>query len=251
MNLLAADARSYASRLEVQGGDGVEVLLCPPHILIPVLREALGKNTPVRLGAQDLHPETSGAHTGEHSGAMIADAGAEFVIVGHSERRAAGEDDETVRRKVAAAFRAGLRPIVCIGEQLEERERGATLRVLRNQLTIALSGMGHPAPDPADLVVAYEPVWAIGTGRHATASQAQEALSFVRDRLGELFGHGYARRVRLLYGGSVNEKNTASLAGMPDVDGFLIGGAGLDPVKLSGIIADTARVRALPGGTGA
>ncbi len=240
MNMLAADARRYAAKLDTHAESGVETLICPPLVLLPVLRDALSGDTHVSLGAQDLHPEHAGAHTGEHSGEMIKDAGASYVIVGHSERRASGEDDELVRRKLRAALGAGLMPILCVGERVDERERGATFRVLRSQLTLALTGLGQPAPDPRDIVVAYEPVWAIGSGRVATPSQAQEALSFIRDRLGELFSHAWAERARLLYGGSVGVGNARSLACLPDVDGFLVGGAGLNPEALSEIIAAVA-----------
>jgi triosephosphate isomerase len=249
MNMLAADARDYAGRLQV--ADDVEVLLCPPLVLLPVLREALGPDSVVRLGAQNVHPEPKGAFTGEHSAAMLVDAGAQYAIVGHSERRwVFGETDDFVRRKVVAALRAGLRPIVCIGERLAEREGGATFRVLRAQLTAALSDLGTPAPDPADVVVAYEPVWAIGTGRNATPAQAQEASAFVRERLAELFGWEWAHRARLLYGGSVTTKNVVELAAQPDVDGFLVGGASLDPGALTAMIQATARAK-LRGGEGA
>jgi triosephosphate isomerase len=242
MNMLAAAARDYAGRLETMGQ--VEVLVCPPLVLLPVLRDALGPDTLVRLGAQNLHPEPKGAFTGEHSAAMLVDAGVRYVIVGHSERRwVFGEKDDFVRRKVVAALRAGLRPIVCIGERLEEREGGATFRILRAQLTAALAGLGSPAPDPADIVVAYEPVWAIGTGRNATPQQAQEALAFVRERLAEQFGWEWSRRARVLYGGSVTTANVAELAAQPDVDGFLVGGASLDPGAMTAIIEATARAK--------
>jgi len=244
MNLLAEDARRYAAKLNPHADSGVDTLLCPPLVLLPVLRGALSNGTHVSLGAQDLHPEHSGAHTGEHSAEMIKDAGASYVIVGHSERRAAGEDDELVRRKLLAALSAGLTPVLCVGERLEERERGATFRVLRAQLTLALSGLGQPAPDPQEIVVAYEPIWAIGSGLVASPSQVQEALVFIRDRLGELFSHAWAERSRLLYGGSVGVGSAGDLARMPDCDGFLVGGAGLNPEALSEIIAITAREKA-------
>jgi triosephosphate isomerase len=243
MHMTAARAREFQARLNV--ADGVETVLCPPAILLPVLRAALGADAVVRLGAQNMHFEAQGAFTGEHSCAMLVDAGAAYVIVGHSERRSLfGETDDLVARKTAAALRAGLRPIVCVGEKPAERESGATFRVLRGQLTAGLAGLGAPAPAAADVVVAYEPVWAIGTGRTATAAQAQEALAFIRDRLAELFGHGWARGVRLLYGGSATAQNAAELAAQPDVDGFLVGGASLDPAAFSTILAATAKAAA-------
>ena len=251
MNLLSADARRYATEIEVPEDNGVEIVICPPHILLPVLRRALGEETKIRLGAQDMHHEESGAHTGEHSGAMISDAGARYVIVGHSERRAAGEGDEEVRQKVSAALATGLRPVLCVGELLPERQRGATLQILRNQLTLALGGLAAPAPDPDDLVVAYEPVWAIGTGKVATAKQAGEALAFIRDRAAEIFSHAWAERVRLLYGGSVNADNAEELFGQPDVDGFLVGGASLDPAAMGAIVTAVHRARAAVESAGA
>jgi triosephosphate isomerase len=244
MNMLGPETRDFAKRFHPRADWGVEVVLCPPHLQLALLRETLGENSPVRLGAQNLHPAERGAYTGEHSGAMIKDAGARYVIVGHSERRAMGEDDSLVRRKLLAAMGAGLCPILCVGENLQQRESGATLRVLRNQLSLALSGLGSPAPDPLELGLAYEPIWAIGTGRNATADQAQGALGFMRERLAELFGHAFARRVRLLYGGSAAPDNVAQLCDGPDVDGFLVGGASLDPQKFAEIARITGEVRA-------
>lgn len=242
MNLLAADARAWPARLQAPAG--VELVVCPPLVLLPVLREALGPAGPAALGAQNVHPAPKGAFTGEHSPAMLVDAGARWVLVGHSERRALfGETDDLVAQKLRAALSAGLRPILCVGERLAERESGATFRVLRGQLTTALAGLGLPAPDPAALVVAYEPIWAIGTGRNATAEQAQEALAFVRERLAELFGWSRAGALRVLYGGSATPANAEELATQPDVDGFLVGGASLDPVAFSAIAAATARAK--------
>jgi triosephosphate isomerase len=242
MNHLAADARRFGARLRPV--PGADLVICPPAILLPVLRESVDPAHGIALGAQNLHAAPKGAFTGEHSAAMIRDAGASHVVVGHSERRALfGETDAVVSVKVAAALAAGLRPILCIGERLEEREAGATFRVLRTQLAGSLAGIGTPAPDPADLAIAYEPVWAIGTGRTATPAQAQEAMAFVRDVLAERFGWAWARRVRLQYGGSVTEKNAVELAALPDVDGFLVGGASLDPETFLAIAAAAAAAR--------
>ncbi len=244
MNKVGAEALVFAGRFDPRLGTGVDVVICPPLVLVPVLCAALGPDGPVKVGAQNLYPEPSGAYTGECSPAQVADAGARYVIVGHSERRSLmGEDDAMVRRKLQAALEAGLDPILCIGEQLDERDSGATFRVLRGQLTVALAGLGPPAPDPERLVVAYEPVWAIGTGRSASTDQAQEAHGFVRDRLAELFDHAWASRVRILYGGSANPENVPALAARPDVDGFLVGGASLDPDTFSQMIALTAEAK--------
>ena len=247
MNKLRSEAIDFTRRFDPLSATGVDVVICPPFLLVPLLREAFGPDGAVSVGAQNLHPEPSGAFTGECSAAQVADTGARHVIVGHSERRAMmGEDDPLVRRKLEAALGAGLTPILCIGEQLSERDSGATFRVLRNQLTVALASLGPPAPGPDRVVVAYEPVWAIGTGRSATPDQAQEVHGFVRDRLAELFDHGWASRVRILYGGSASPANVAALAAGPDVDGFLVGGAGLDPEKLSTMIAVTAEAKKRP-----
>ncbi|MBN2498896.1 MAG: triose-phosphate isomerase [Deltaproteobacteria bacterium] len=239
MNHLSEDARRFASGLEL--ADGVEVVICPASVLLPVLASALGAASPVRLGAQNLHFEPSGAFTGEHGPAMIADAGCRYVICGHSERRTLfGESDEAVQRKVAAALGSKLRPILCVGEKLAEREQGATFRVLRAQLLADLADLGSPAPDPRELVVAYEPIWAIGTGRTASAAQAQQAMAFCREQLAERFGWAWAERARLLYGGSVTPDNAAGLIAQEDVDGFLVGGASLDARRFSEIVAAAA-----------
>jgi len=245
MNGTRAMAGAYPAGLAA--APGVELLLCPPLALLGELRAALGAAGlgEVALGAQNLFPEPKGAFTGEHSPAMLRDGGCRYVILGHSERRALfGDDDALVARKVRAALAAELRPILCVGERLAEREQGATFRVLDGQLLAALSGLGAPAPAPEALVVAYEPIWAIGTGRNASAAQAQEAMAFVRERLAGLFSWGFAERVRLLYGGSATPENAAELGAQPDVDGFLVGGASLDPAKLSAMAARLAEVRA-------
>jgi triosephosphate isomerase (TIM) len=253
--LVAANWKMNGSRAMAEGypaglrpAPGVELVLCPPLVLLPPLAAALRAapgGSEVGLGAQNLYPEAKGAFTGEHSPGMLREAGCRYVILGHSERRAMfGDDDALVARKVRAALAAGLRPIVCVGERLDEREGGATFRVLRAQLTAALSGLGPPAPAAGELVVAYEPVWAIGTGRTASAAQAEEALAFLRERLAELFSWAWAREARLLYGGSATPENAAELGALPDVDGFLVGGASLEPAKLSAMALKLSEVRA-------
>jgi triosephosphate isomerase (TIM) len=182
--------------------------------------------TPLELAAQDVHWEKQGAFTGEVSAPMLADVGCKHVIVGHSERRQLfGETDETVRKKVGALLAAGLRPIVCVGELLGEREAGRTLEVVGRQIRAALAGI--PAEAVAALTVAYEPVWAIGTGRTATPQQAQEVHAALRAILRELAGEAAAGQVRIQYGGSVKPDNAAELMALPDVDGALVGGAAL------------------------
>jgi triosephosphate isomerase len=202
-----------------------EAAVCVPFTAIAAVGAVL-KGSPVRLGAQDLYWEASGAFTGEISAAMLVDSGCQMVVIGHSERRKLfGETDEHVNKKLAAALKAGLTPIVCIGETLDERESQKTWRVLETQIAGGLKGFA-----PADLskvVIAYEPVWAIGTGKTATPAQAQEAHLFVRGQLKKLYGEGFAAGVRVLYGGSVTAENVDSLMAQPDVDGALVGGASL------------------------
>jgi triosephosphate isomerase len=204
----------------------VEIVVAPTFIAVYAVAEA-SRNTNVGVAAQNLYWEREGAFTGEVSATMIKEAGAEYVIVGHSERRRLfGETDATVNRKVVAAIAAGLTPIVCIGETLEERERNETLTVLDRQLGKGLDAVA--ADRVADLVVAYEPVWAIGTGRHATAAQAGEAHAHIRTRLRQWFGGDAADRCHVIYGGSVKPDNIRELIAEPDVDGALVGGASLD-----------------------
>jgi triosephosphate isomerase (TIM) len=204
----------------------VDIVLAPPFTAVHAVAEAVRASN-VAVAAQDLFWERDGAFTGEVSATMVREAGAEYVIVGHSERRRLfGETDVTVNRKVAAAVGADLTPIVCIGETIEEREAGSTLAVLDRQLK---DGFDAVTPEQiADLVIAYEPVWAIGTGRNATASQAQDAHAHIRARLRQWFGADPSERCRIVYGGSVKPDNIVELVREADVDGALVGGASLD-----------------------
>ncbi len=203
----------------------VQVAVAPPFTALAAAAEAL-RGTAVDLAAQDVHWERQGAFTGEVSAAMLADAGCRHGIVGHSERRQLfGETDEAVRRKAGALLAVGIRPIVCVGETLAEREAGRTLEVVERQVRAALSGL--PSQVLAALALAYEPVWAIGTGRTATAGQAQEVHAAIRAILREL-GGPVAAEVRIQYGGSVKPENAAELMSQPDVDGALVGGASLE-----------------------
>jgi triosephosphate isomerase len=212
----------------------VEMVVAPPFTAIAPVAEAL-RNTNVGVAAQNLHWEREGAFTGEISAGMISEAGAEYVIIGHSERRRwFGETDATVARKLVVAIEAGLTPIVCVGETLEERERNETLAVLDRQIKDGLDRL--TAEQIAELVVAYEPVWAIGTGRTATAAQAGDAHSHIRQRLGQWFGAPAADQCHVIYGGSVNPDNIAELVREPDVDGALVGGASLDVRRFVAIV---------------
>ena len=201
---------------------GVDVGCAPPLVYLPLIAEAVGEA--VLLGAQNVYCEPCGAYTGEISADMLKDVGCDFVIVGHSERRhVIGEGTELLARKAAAVYNAGLILVHCVGETLAEREAGRTLSVIEQQL----AELTPKIEDPARLVVAYEPVWAIGTGKNATDEQAQEVHAYVRSELAEEWNRDFADRVRIIYGGSVKPENAAGLMARPDVDGALVGGASL------------------------
>jgi triosephosphate isomerase len=231
MNLLRAQAEAYCGVLR-QGAAGalraVDAIVFPPFPLLPLVAAGLA-GSEILVGGQDLHPEDSGAHTGDVSGPQLADAGCSWALCGHSERRRDhGESDDLVGRKAAAALRAGLTPMICVGETRDERHAGRAFEVLERQLTAALAHLAHLPGDR--FAVAYEPVWAIGTGETATAETAREAHRFLR---GVLAGTGD----HILYGGSVTPENAAGLIAQPDVDGFLVGGASLDPRRFLSIMA--------------
>lgn len=209
-----------------------DVVVCVPAIDIPAVSEAL-KGTNIRLGAENVHFAEKGAYTGEISAAMLKEYGVEYVIIGHSERRQYfGETDETVNKRTLTALTAGLTPIVCVGETLEERETGKTEAVLHRQLKEGLKGV----EDLTKLVIAYEPVWAIGTGKTATAAQANETIGYIRKTLGELFCEKCAAKVRIQYGGSMNAGNCKELMAQEEIDGGLIGGASLKAPDFSAIV---------------
>ena len=200
-----------------------DVVVCVPAINIPAIAEAI-KGTNIKLGAENVHFAEKGAYTGEISAAMLLEYGVQYVIIGHSERRQYfGETDETVNKRTLTALKAGLTPIVCVGESLEERETGKTEAVLEKQIKEGLAGV----EDLTKVVIAYEPVWAIGTGKTATAAQANETIGFIRKTLGEMFCPGCAAATRIQYGGSMNAGNCKELMAMEEIDGGLIGGASL------------------------
>ncbi|MGH9350233.1 MAG: triose-phosphate isomerase [Vicinamibacterales bacterium] len=223
-----ADAVKYVKefRVMVKDVDDVEIVLAPPFTALHAAAEA-ARNSNVGISAQHLFWEREGAFTGEVSGPMIREAGAEYVIIGHSERRTHfGETDATVSRRTAAAFAASLTPIVCIGETLDQRERSQTFDVLDRQIKQGLEGL--TGEELGQLVIAYEPVWAIGTGRNATPAQAGEAHAHIRKRLRQWFGEEAASACHVIYGGSVKPDNIRDLVSQPDVDGALVGGASLE-----------------------
>jgi triosephosphate isomerase len=234
MHVLAADARRLAADVARAAASrpGVEVAVFPAFTAFSAVREALAGSR-VMLGAQACHENDQGAHTGEVSAPMLADAGVVVVLCGHSERRAAGESDDAVGRRVRAVLRSRLRPLVCVGETSSERDAGATADVLARQFAAAFADV--TAAELAAIDVAYEPVWAIGTGRTATPQTASEAHASLRGLLVKKFGEA-GRAPRILYGGSVKADNAAELLAAPGVDGLLVGGASLDAAQFRPII---------------
>ncbi len=216
---------------QVGSSSNVEVCVCPPFVYLTQAKDALDGSS-VRLGAQNAHWEEKGAYTGEISPMMLKGL-VDDVIIGHSERRQYfGETDDTVKQRLQAALSHGLRPIVCVGETQQEREAGKTDDVLNRQLRAALAGISWTA----ESVIAYEPIWAIGTGLAATAEQANETIGYIRGLVGELFGSSTATATRILYGGSVKPDNAAELFRQPEIDGALVGGASLDAVAFAEIV---------------
>jgi len=227
MNGLRADGLALASelakRIKAAGATRYDMLVCPPFTLVSSVVDAVA-GSGIAVGAQDCHMTEKGAHTGDTSAWMLKDLGCGYVIVGHSERRTNhGETDAVIKAKAEAALKAGLVAIVCIGETLEERDAGKTLEINRRQLLGSLP----EGADAANTVIAYEPVWAIGTGRTATPEQAQEVHAMIRAELVSKLGQTIADGMRVLYGGSMNPKNAKELLALPDIDGGLIGGASL------------------------
>ncbi|GAA5507139.1 triosephosphate isomerase [Novipirellula caenicola] len=213
----------------------VQVVLCPPSVYLSSVADAVA-GTPVQLGAQNLYAAEDGAYTGEVNASMLTDVGCGFVILGHSERRALmGETDADVSKKLHAALAGNLVPIVCVGETLEEREAGKMEEVIETQVRGSLEGLDEVRA--AGIVVAYEPVWAIGTGKTASPEQAEEVHALIRKLLGEMFTTDVAAQIRIQYGGSVKPGNAKELLGQPNIDGALVGGASLKAEDFAGIIA--------------
>ena len=236
MNGLLKDARDLAAALkkELGANPGPQVLVCPPYLALAAVREEL-QGSPIQLGAQDVHWEAKGAFTGEVSTAMLQEAGCTAVLLGHSERRhIMGETHEMVNRKLKAAIAAGLLPIVCVGELLEERNMGDTRSVIERQVAKGFDGIS--AGDAAKAVIAYEPVWAIGTGKTATPRQAGEVHHFVRKLVSQKWGEAVAQGMRILYGGSVSPDNVKELMAEEDIDGALVGGASLKADSFAKIV---------------
>jgi len=236
MNLGPTAAAELATALhrELMDDTGVDVLVAPTYISIPAVAERI-KHTGISLAGQDLHPAESGAFTSQISGSMLKEAGCEYVIVGHSERRSLfGDDDVAVNAKVHAAFRSGLLPILCIGETLEQRESGDAINIVTRQLSAGLAGL---EPDQVvSTTIAYEPVWAIGTGVTASPEQAQDMHAAIRSWLAANYPAFVAKQTRIQYGGSVKPANAAELLGQPDIDGALVGGAALNADSFVAIV---------------
>lgn len=211
-----------------------DVVVCPPFTAVAIVAQAIKKSV-LKLGAQNLHWEKEGAFTGEVSAKMLADAGCAFVIIGHSERRQYfGETDDTVNKRTKAALAAGLTPIVCVGETLSEREANRAFEVIERQMKGGLANLS--VEESAKIVIAYEPVWAIGTGKTASPEQAEEVHRFIREKFSTLYGPSAAAGLRILYGGSVKPDNVKSLMSQPDIDGALVGGASLKAEDFTRIV---------------
>lgn len=211
-----------------------EVVVCVPYVCLPAVGQAV-QGTNIKLGAQNMHFKDSGAYTGEISPVMLKSMGVEYVIIGHSERREYfAESDETVNLKVKAAFAHGLKPIVCVGETLHQREKGITDEWVSMQTKLALLGL--TAEDVQNVVIAYEPIWAIGTGKTATNEEANDTIGIIRNAVAEVFGNNTAMKIRIQYGGSMNPGNVSGLMAQPEIDGGLIGGASLKPEDFSKVV---------------
>ena len=237
MNMMQAESARFVESLLLEIGDmaDVEVVILPPFTAIAKVMEALGSAQNIKVGAQNMYWERSGAFTGEISAALLRDLFVHYVVLGHSERRRLfGETNEIVNRKVRAAHEASLRPIVCVGETLDQRDRGNVDKILSIQLRGSVAGL--ESKQLQETVIAYEPVWAIGTGRNATPEQAQEAHAFIRRTLRDIADDTTAERVRIQYGGSVKPENARDLMSQPDIDGALVGGASLDPRSFAQIV---------------
>ncbi|MDA9778877.1 triose-phosphate isomerase [Rubripirellula sp.] len=236
MNLRLSPATALASGVAEAVGENptVDVVLCPPATYLGAVGEVVA-GTPVGLGAQNLYAAEDGAYTGEVNAGMLTDVGCGYVILGHSERRALlGETDEQISGKLHAALAGNLTPIVCVGETLEDREAGRTEQVVETQVRGSLAGLDEVRA--ASIVLAYEPVWAIGTGKTASPEQAEEVHAFIRQLLGKIFSVEVAEQIRIQYGGSVKPSNATELLGQPNIDGALVGGASLKVEDFAGII---------------
>ncbi|ADQ40893.1 triosephosphate isomerase [Caldicellulosiruptor acetigenus I77R1B] len=235
MNKTPQEAKEFVEELKKYIDDvQAEVVICAPSILVPYVKEVI-EGTNIKLGTQNMFYEEKGAYTGEISGPMLKEVGVEYVVIGHSERRQYfGETDEIVNKKVLAALKFGIKPIVCVGETLKQREYGITDELVRLQVKIALNGV--PKEDVEKVVIAYEPIWAIGTGKNATPEEANRVIGVIRNVIAEMYDEDTAQKVRIQYGGSVNSANSADIFNMPEIDGGLVGGASLNAQEFAKIL---------------
>lgn len=234
MNMTPDEAKALIDGLKplIKDNNTTEAVVCPPMLTVTAVKDYIAGSN-IHLGVQNMHFEASGAYTGEVSAAMVKAAGAKYAIIGHSERRQYfAETDETVNKKVLAALENGIKPIMCVGETLEEREQGVTDTLVANQVKKGLAGV----KDITNVVIAYEPVWAIGTGKTATADEANRVCGIVRKTVGDMLGADAAANIRIQYGGSMNAGNVAELMAQPEIDGGLIGGASLKAEDFSKLI---------------
>ncbi len=235
MNMLPGEAIEYIQKLEKLVKDTAnEVILCVPYIdLFYCLNYA--QDTNIKIGAQNMHWEEKGAYTGEISGKMLKSIGVEYVIIGHSERRQYfAETDEIVNKKVKSALENGLKPIICVGETLDEREAGKTANIIRTQTRLALSGLTNE--QISSIIIAYEPIWAIGTGKTATSEDANNSIKEIRSEVEKIYGKNISEEMIIQYGGSVKSSNAKELFSMSDIDGGLVGGASLNPDEFAQIV---------------
>jgi triosephosphate isomerase len=241
MNKTISEAMELVNGLkrELSGIENIDIVVIPPYTALSEISDMLADSN-IRLGAQDLHWEEKGAFTGEVSASMLKDVGAEYVVIGHSERRTYfGETNESVNKKVKTALNAGLLPIMCIGERLEEREAGKAFDVIKGHLEGGLKDIS--GEDALKVTIAYEPVWAIGTGKTATPEQAEEAHKYIRKLLGNMYDKTVAENTRIQYGGSVKPENIKELMGEPDIDGALVGGASLKVEQFVPIVKESSK----------
>ncbi|GBF10649.1 triose-phosphate isomerase [Tepidibacillus infernus] len=233
MNKNRAETKSFIEQVKDFSVDGVEAVLCVPYTDLAILKDSLPSQ--IKIGAQNIHWADNGAFTGEISPLMLKELDVQYVIIGHSERREMfGETDETVNKRVHAAYKHGITPIVCVGEKLEEREAGKTKEIVKEQTEKALVGLS--SEQVKQLVIAYEPIWAIGTGKSSSAEDANEVISYIRSVVADQYDQQVANEVRIQYGGSVKPENIVSFLAQSDIDGALVGGASLEPNSFMALV---------------
>lgn len=233
MNKTMAETKAFIAAVRELSVEGVEAILCVPYTDLTVLKESLGSN--IKIGSQNIHWEENGAYTGEISPLMLKELGVQYAIIGHSERREMfGETDETVNKRIHAAYKQGITPIACVGEKLEEREAGNTKEVVKVQVEKAIADLA--SEQVKQLVIAYEPIWAIGTGKSSSAGDANEVIGFIRQVVADQYDQQVANEVRIQYGGSVKPENIQAFLSQPEIDGALVGGASLNPTSFTALV---------------